>query len=76
MPLIEITVGQGELTSAEKLRLTRAVQSALVEEYKKIKGRTPRSWVLVRELDIESLLIDGLTVAEIRALKGSPQTQG
>jgi len=67
MPLVEITVMQGALTSAEKLRLTRAVQKALEEEYKKIKGRTPKSWVIVREADGESLLIDGLTVAEIRA---------
>ena len=67
MPLVEITVMQGSFTSAEKLRLTRVVQKALEEEYKAIKGRTPKSWVLVRELDGESLLIDGMTVAEIRA---------
>lgn len=67
MPLVEITVTQGTLTSAEKLRLTRAVYRALEEEYRAIKGRTPKSWVLVRELDGESLLIDGLTVTEIRA---------
>lgn len=67
MPLIEITVTQGALTSEEKLRLTRAVHEALEEEYRAIKGRTPKSWVFVRELDGESLLIDGMTMAEIRA---------
>jgi len=69
MPLIEITVGQGALTSAEKLQLTRAVQKALVEEYEKIKARTHKTWVFVRELDMESLFIDGLTVSEMRAKK-------
>lgn len=67
MPLVEITVGQGMFTSEEKLRLTRAVQGALVEEYKAIKGRTPKSWVFVRELDMGSLLLDGMTPAEIRS---------
>jgi phenylpyruvate tautomerase PptA (4-oxalocrotonate tautomerase family) len=67
VPLVEITVSQGSLTSKEKLRLTKVIQRAMVEEYMAIKGRTPKSWVLVRELDPESLLIDGLTIAEIRA---------
>lgn len=67
MPLIEITVSRGTLTSEEKLRLTLAVQKALVEEYEAIKGRIPKTWVLVRDLDRESLLIDGMTIAELRA---------
>ena len=67
MPLVEITVSQGSLTSEEKLRLTKVIQRAMVEEYRAIKGRTPKTWVLVRELDPESLLIDGLTIPEIRA---------
>ena len=67
MPLIEITVSQGTLSSDEKLRVTRAVQKALVEEYKAMKNRIPHSWVLVRELDRGSLLIDGMTIAEIGA---------
>ena len=67
MPLIEITVSQGTLTSEEKLRLTKVIQRAMVEEYRAIKGRTPKNWVLVRELDRGSLLIDGLTIAEIHA---------
>lgn len=67
MPLIEITVSQGTLTSDEKLRVTRAVQKALVEEYKAMKNRIPHSWVLVRELDRGSLLIDGMTITEIGA---------
>ena len=67
MPLIEITVSQGTLTSDEKLRVTRAVQKALVDQYKAMKNRIPHSWVLVRELDRGSLLIDGMTIAEIGA---------
>ena len=67
MPLIEITVSQGTLTSDEKLRVTRAVQKALVGEYKAMKNRIPHSWVLVRELDRGSLLIDRMTIAEIGA---------
>ena len=65
MPVIEINITG--LNSAEKLRLTRAVHKAFEIEFKKIKGITPKSWVLVREYDGESLLIDGLTLAEIRA---------
>ncbi|UCH01441.1 MAG: hypothetical protein JSV20_06080 [Candidatus Bathyarchaeota archaeon] len=64
MPLIEITVSQGTLTSEEKLRLTRAVQKALVKEYKAMKGRIPKTWVFIRDLDRGSLLIDGLTIVE------------
>jgi phenylpyruvate tautomerase PptA (4-oxalocrotonate tautomerase family) len=67
MPLIEITVSQGTLTSDEKLRLTKAVQKALVEEYKAMKNRIPHSWVVVREFDRGSLLIDGMTIKEIVA---------
>lgn len=73
MPLIEITVGQGTFTSEEKLRLTKAVQKALVDEYEAIKGRTPKTTlVFIREIDMESVLIDGLTVAEIRAKQNRP----
>jgi phenylpyruvate tautomerase PptA (4-oxalocrotonate tautomerase family) len=67
MPLIEITVSQGTLTSDEKLRVTRAVQKALVKEYQAMKNKVPHSWVVVREFDRGSLLINGMTVKEIGA---------
>lgn len=68
VPLIEISVSPGSFTSVEKLRFTRAVQRAFEQEYRAMRGRRPKCWVLIREsIDAESLLIDGMTEAEIRA---------
>ena len=39
MPLVEISLSKGGLTPEEQLRLSKAVHKALIEEYKKIKGR-------------------------------------
>ncbi len=56
MPLIEITVARDNLNKEEQLRIAKAVQTAMVKEYEAIKGRTPGSYVIVREVDKETWL--------------------
>lgn len=72
MPLVEISLSKGGLTPEQQLRLSRAVQKALVEEYKNITGKDTFSWVFCRELTGQSLLIDGMTPAEKRAKGQTP----
>ena len=56
MPLIEITVAKDTLNKEEQLRMAKAVQKAMIEEFEAIKGRTPGSYVIVREVDNETWL--------------------
>jgi phenylpyruvate tautomerase PptA (4-oxalocrotonate tautomerase family) len=56
MPLIEITVAREVLNKEEQLRMAKAVQKAIVEEFEAIKGRTPWSAVIVREVERETWL--------------------
>jgi len=56
MPLIEITVARDNLNKEEQLRIAKAVQKAMVKEYEEIKGRTPGSYVIVREVAKETWL--------------------
>ena len=56
MPLIEITVARDNLNKEEQLRIAKAVQKAMVKEYEAIKGGTPGSYVIVREVDNETWL--------------------
>ena len=56
MPLVEITVAKDVLDKEERIRLAKAVQKALLEEFKEIKGITPWSAVLVREAERDTWL--------------------
>lgn len=56
MPLIEITVARDSLNKEEQLRMAKAVQKAMIKEYEEMKGRTPGSYVIVREVDNETWL--------------------
>lgn len=56
MPLIEITVAKEILNKEEQLSIAKAVQKAMIKEFEKIKGRTPGSYVIVREVDNETWL--------------------
>ena len=51
MPLIEITVARDTLNKEEQLRMAKAVQKAMIKEFEEMKGRTPGSYVIVREVD-------------------------
>jgi phenylpyruvate tautomerase PptA (4-oxalocrotonate tautomerase family) len=56
LPLIEITVAKEILNKEEQLSIAKAVQKAMIKEFEKIKGRTPGSYVIVREVDNETWL--------------------
>lgn len=56
MPLIEITVARDTLNKEEQLRMAKAVQKAMIKEFEAIKGRTPGSYVIVREVANETWL--------------------
>ena len=56
MPLIEITVARDTLNKEEQLRMAKAVQKAMIKEFEEMKGRTPGSYVIVREADNETWL--------------------
>ena len=54
MPLIEITVARDTLNKEEQLRMAKAVQKAMKEEFEAMKGRTSSSYVIVREVANET----------------------
>ena len=56
MPLIEITVSRDTLNEEERLQLAKAVQKAMIKEFEEMKGRTPGSYVIVREVANETWL--------------------
>ena len=56
MPLIEITVARDILNKEEQLRIAKAVQNAMIKEFEEMKGRTPGSYVIVREVANETWL--------------------
>ena len=56
MPLIEITVARDTLNKEEQLLMAKAVQNAMTKEFEEMKGRTPGSYVLVREVANETWL--------------------
>jgi phenylpyruvate tautomerase PptA (4-oxalocrotonate tautomerase family) len=57
MPLVEITVASGKLTKEQQYQMAEAVQKAMIKEFEKMTGRTPGSWVLVREVDNDLWLV-------------------
>ncbi len=56
MPLIEITVARDTLNKEQQLRIAEAVQKAMIKEFIEMKGRTPGSYVIVREVANETWL--------------------
>jgi len=56
MPLIEITVERDTLNKEQQLRMAKAIQKTMLEEYKAMKGRDTGSYVIVREVDSETWL--------------------
>jgi phenylpyruvate tautomerase PptA (4-oxalocrotonate tautomerase family) len=56
LPLIEITVARDTLNKEEQLRMAKAVQDAMIKEFEEMKGRTPGSYVIVREVANETWL--------------------
>jgi phenylpyruvate tautomerase PptA (4-oxalocrotonate tautomerase family) len=56
MPLIEITVARDTLNKDEQLRMAKAVQKVMIKEFEEMKGRTPGSYVIVREVANETWL--------------------
>ena len=56
MPLIEITVARDTLNKEQQLRMAKAVQKAMIEEFEAMKGRSTGSYVIVREVANETWL--------------------
>ena len=56
MPLIEITVARDTLNKDQQLQMAEAVQKAMIKEFEEMKGRTPGSYVIVREVANETWL--------------------
>ena len=56
MPLIEITVARDTLYKEQQLRMAKAVQKTMLEEFEAMKGRTTGSYVIVREVANETWL--------------------
>ena len=56
MPLIEITVARDTLNKEQQLRMAKAVQKTMLEEFEAMKGRTSGSYVIVREVANETWL--------------------
>lgn len=56
MPLIEITVARDTLNKEQQLQMAEAVQKTMINEFEKMKGRTPGSYVIVREVANETWL--------------------
>jgi phenylpyruvate tautomerase PptA (4-oxalocrotonate tautomerase family) len=56
MPLIEITVERETLNKEQQLRMAKAVQKTMLEEYEAMKGKTTGSYVIVREVSSETWL--------------------
>ena len=56
MPLIEITVARDALNKEQQLRMAKAIQKTMLEEFEAMKGRTTGSYVIVREVDNETWL--------------------
>ena len=56
MPLIEITVARDTLNKDQQLQMAEAVQEAMIKEFEKMKGGTPGSYVIVREVANETWL--------------------
>jgi phenylpyruvate tautomerase PptA (4-oxalocrotonate tautomerase family) len=56
LPLIEITVARDTLNKEQQLRMAKAVQKAMVEEFEAMKGRSTGSYVIVREVANETWL--------------------
>ena len=56
MPLIEITVARDTLNKEQQLRMAKAVQKTMLEEFEAMKGRTTGSYVIVREVANETWL--------------------
>ena len=56
MPLIEITVAIDTLNKEQQLRMAKAIQKTMLEEFEAMKGRTTGSYVIVREVDNETWL--------------------
>ena len=54
MPLIEITVKRDTLNKEQQLRMAKAVQKAMNEEFEAMKGRSSNSFVIVREVANET----------------------
>jgi len=47
LPLIEITVARDTLNKEQQLRMAKAVQKAMIEEFEAMKGRSTGSYVIV-----------------------------
>jgi phenylpyruvate tautomerase PptA (4-oxalocrotonate tautomerase family) len=56
LPLIEITVARDTLNKEEQFIIAKAVKKAMIRAFEDVKGRTPGSYVIVREVDNETWL--------------------
>jgi phenylpyruvate tautomerase PptA (4-oxalocrotonate tautomerase family) len=57
VPLVEITVASGKLTKEQQLRMAEAIQKTMLKEFEEMTGRTPGSYVLIREVDNDLWLV-------------------
>ena len=66
MPFVEITMGEGALTSEQKITLNKAVTECIKGFYMDVKGYSPSVYVIIREHAPDNFLINGETLTEVR----------
>lgn len=70
MPLVEITLGTGTLTSEQKTNLGKAVHNEVKkffqDAFKDMKGVKFDIWVVIREESSDSYIVNGESISEIR----------
>ena len=63
MPLVEMYFVKGFLTNEQKADLSRKVTDLIVKESKQPQQLT---WVIIHELPVENMMIDRLSVPELK----------
>jgi 4-oxalocrotonate tautomerase len=64
MPLIEMTFGAGAVTESQKADLSRKVTDLIVTQAHQPQQHT---WVIIHEIPLESWMVGGLTIPELKA---------
>ena len=64
LPLIEIYLGMGALTTEQKINLAKKITDLVVKEAKQPRQYT---WIMFHELPGENWVIGGLTLPELKA---------
>lgn len=64
MPLVEIYLGKGALTTEQKADLSRKITDLIVKEAKQPQHYT---WVIIHEVPAENWMVDRLTLPQLKA---------